>query len=188
MIVTLTPLLLLCDCVSLCELELDPSFHPVKHSVKLNVCRVTLKTPVSTLRITSVLTHSTSHELDRAHGSSRVSRSSFDVRTTDEKLWPKRCWCATIPRIGMRFGHTETRTLCMIREGYGRRLEAHLRTRSEHRFRTRSALPLIRRSTIAALASALAGLAAAGLAKPTADLGCRTHTHHWHLLLRRSNT
>ena len=86
MIVTLIPLLLLCDCVSLCELELDPSFHPVKHSVKLNVCRVTLKTPVSTLRITSVLTHSTSHELDRAHGSSRVSRSSFDVRTTDEKL------------------------------------------------------------------------------------------------------
>ena len=114
-----------------------------------------------------------------------------DLRLTSEQLtknWPKRCWCATIPRIGMRFGHTETRTLCMIREGYGRRLEAHLRTRSEHRFRTRSALPLIRRSTIAALASALAGLAAAGLAKPTADLGCRTHTHHWHLLLRRSNT
>ena len=50
------------------------------------------------------------------HTSSRVSRSSF--RLTSEQLtknWPKRCWCATIPRIGMRFGHTETRTLCMIR-------------------------------------------------------------------------
>ena len=40
-----------------------------------------------------------------------------DLRLTSEQLtknWPKRCWCATIPRIGMRFGHTETRTLCMI--------------------------------------------------------------------------
>ena len=116
MIVTLTPLLLLCDCVSLCELELDPSFHPVKHSVKLNVCRVTLKTPVSTLRITSVLTHST-----LLHTSSielTGAQECRDLRLTSEQLtknWPKRCWCATIPRIGMRFGHTETRTLCMIR-------------------------------------------------------------------------
>ena len=77
MIVTLTPLLLLCDCVSLCELELDPSFHPVKHSVKLNVCRVTLKT----LLHVSHLTHSTSHELKSVE-----IFVSFDVRTTDEKL------------------------------------------------------------------------------------------------------
>ena len=49
------------------------------------------------------------------HTSSRVSRSSFDVRTTDEKLAKAMLvrddpayWDALWP-------HTETRTLCMIR-------------------------------------------------------------------------